>query len=337
MIAAAIQLFSTPLQPERNLLAAERLVRQAASRGARVIVLPELFNTGYVYSPALFRWVEHDDGPTLRWLAGLSAGLGVHLAGSLLLREGDHLFNSLVLAEPSGKTHRYHKQHPFLWEHCYFEPGRGPLVVETDLGRVGLMVCWDIAHRAVWESYRGKVDLMLIASSPARLHRAVLNFPLGKKVYLAELVPSLLADRGEIDRWYSEDLGERAAWLGAPIVHSVMSGRFVAQVPYPRLSFLAGALARPRLLPLVAQAHLASLRSTFWGSSAVFSAAGEPLAQVTAETGIALADTRAAPLPASPPPPRSDSPLLRAPARIRSLQWLLKRAGGVYRRQHAVQ
>ncbi len=188
MRAAAVQFFATPFNLNRNLQTAERLIRQATSQGAQAVVLPELFNAGYVYSRRLPEAAEVGDGPTLRWLTALSAELNILIAGSLLLREGDHVFNIFVLAEPGGKVHRYRKQHPFLWEHCYFEAGRSPLIVETDLGNIGLMVCWDIAHARVWEQYRGKVDMMLIASSPPRFHRAVLNFPLGKKVYVAEMM-----------------------------------------------------------------------------------------------------------------------------------------------------
>ena len=332
MKAASLQFFATPFDLTRNLETAERLIRQAAGQGAQLAVLPEMFNTGYVYTPRLFAFAEADDGLTLRNLQRLSAELRVHLAGTLLLRDGSQVFNTFVLVEPGGRIHRYRKQHPFLWEHCYFAAGRGPLIAATELGRLGLMVCWDIAHRAVWEQYRGQVDVLLLASSAPRLHRALLNFPLGRKVYLAELMPWLLRRREEIDRWYGDSLAARAAWLGAPIVHSVMAGRFVAEAPFPRLSFLAAALRRPRYWPLVAQAHLAGLRATFYGTSAVYGAAGETLARVESEEGAAVAEagpTRAASAP-------WDESLLRLPASFRLAQRLLAPlARGYYRRHRA--
>lgn len=247
MLSAALQFFATPFDLTRNLNTAERLARQAAAQGAQIVVLPELFNTGYVYTRRLSAFAEDDDGPTLRALTRWSAELGARIAGTLLLREGQSIFNVFVLVEPDGKIHKYRKQHPFLWERCYFEAGREPLIVETDLGRIGLMVCWDIAYRSVSEAYRGKVDLLLIASAPPRLHRAVLNFPLGRKVYLAQIMPALVRDRDAIDGWYAEAVAARAAWLGAPIVHAVMAGRFVTEMPFPRLSLLDGA---PNAAPL---------------------------------------------------------------------------------------
>ncbi|MBF8284390.1 MAG: ramA 1 [Anaerolineales bacterium] len=244
--AAAIQFFATPFDLTRNLETAGRLARAAAEQGAQIIVLPELFNTGYVYTPRLLAFAETENGLTLRHLRRWSAELNVYLAGPLLLREDEHIFNVFALVGPDGKVHKYRKQNPFLWERCYFEAGREPLVIETGLGRIGLMTCWDIARRDISEAYRGKVDALLIASAPPRFHRAVLNFPLGKKVYLAQLMPALLRDRDVMDDWYLNEVAALADWLDVPIVHAVMAGRFVTEVPFPRLSFLAAAITRPR-------------------------------------------------------------------------------------------
>jgi predicted amidohydrolase len=333
MRAAAIQFFATPFDLNRNLQTAERLVRQATSQGAQIAVLPELFNTGYVYNkrlPAAAEGADAGSAPTLRWLMSLSSELNIIIAGSLLLRqktseapntgETSEVYNTFVLAEPGGKVHRYRKQHPFLWEHCYFEAGRGPLIVKTALGNVGLMVCWDIAHERVWEQYRGKVDVMLIASSPPRFHRAVLNFPLGKKVYVAEMMPTLLRQRETIDRWYFEDVAARAAWLGSPVVHAVMAGRFVTEIPFPRLSFLLGAITRPKLWPLAGQAHLATLRATFYGTSAVFDAQGQTLARVEGEEGVAIADV----VPASGGGPVAQAAFINVPAQLRAVEVLVR-------------
>ncbi len=343
MRAAAIQFFATPFDLNRNLQTAERLIRQAASQGAQIVVLPELFNTGYVYHkrlPAAAEGADTRSAPTLRWLTALSAELNIIIAGTLLLREqtsevletsevyNSEVYNVFALAEPGGKIHRYRKQHPFLWERLYFEAGHEPVIADTALGRIGLMVCWDIAHPRVWEQYRGQVDVMLIASSPPRFHRAVLNFPLGKRVYLAEMMPTLLRQREAIDRWYFEDVAARAAWLGSPVVHAVMAGRFVTEIPFPRLSFWLGALMRPRLWPLAGQAHLATLRATFYGTSAVFDSQGGTLARVEEEEGIAIADVDAARSDGFSRPAAlrgvATTNLLKVPAQLRVMEVLMR-------------
>jgi predicted amidohydrolase len=288
--AAAVQLFATPFALERNLETAERLVRQAAAQGARVVVLPELFNTGYVYTPRLFEAAEGDDGPTLRWLTGLSAELKMVLGGAMLLRDGRRSFDTFVLAEPDGRLHRYRKQHPLLWEHCYFESGDSPCIAETSIGRIGLLIGWDAAFRSSWEAYRDRVDLVLAACAPPRFHRAVLNFPAARRVYLADLVPDWSRDRDAMDDWYLGGLARGAAFVRAPVVSAVTAGRFVSAVPFARLSFWIAGIRRPRHWRLGWQAARATLRATFYGCSGVFGAGGESLARAAEEEGLALAD-----------------------------------------------
>jgi predicted amidohydrolase len=307
MRAAAVQFAAVPFAGPANLATLEQLVRQAAAQGAQLVVLPELFNTGYAYSPRLTAAAEAPDGPTGRWLQALSAELGICLAGTLLVREGGRpqgqVVNSFVLATPQGARHHYAKRHPFLWEGCYFAAGRTPLIVETALGRLGLLVCWDITHKEAWAEYAGRVDAVLIASTPARFHRALLNFPAARKVHLAELDPGLLHRRHALDELYAGYVGQCAAALGVPVVHAVMAGRFVAALPFPRLSFLANAVRRPAYWAWARQAAQATLRATFYGTSAVYDAAGQALATVpTTEAGLALADVRLGQPPHAPQP-----------------------------------
>src|SRR5947209_3087175 len=221
---AALQLFSTPFDRERNLATAARLARAAVAQGARLLVLPGLFNTGYVYSPRLTQTAEDEGGPTLTWLREQSAALGAHLGGSLLLRQAGRVHNVFVLAAPDGQLHQYRQRHPFLWEHCYFEPGAQPVVADTALGRLGLLLGWDAARPAAWAGYAGRVDAVLIASAPARFHRAVLNFPGGQKAYLAQLMPALLRQRDALDSLFSTHIAACAAALSVPVVQAGMAG-----------------------------------------------------------------------------------------------------------------
>src|SRR3989338_2409476 len=94
MKAAAVQFFATPFDLNHNLETAERLIRQAAGQGAQLAVLPELFNTGYVYTPRLFAFAEQADGLTLRWLTRLSADLRLLIGGTLLIRAGAAVFDT---------------------------------------------------------------------------------------------------------------------------------------------------------------------------------------------------------------------------------------------------
>ncbi len=81
-----------------------------------------------------------------------------------------------------------------------------------------------------------------------------------------------------------------------------MAGRFVAQLPYPRLSFLAAAAFKPRYWAWVRTAHQASLRATFYGTTAIYNAAGQPVANVLSDEGLALADLALGAPPHAPQP-----------------------------------
>jgi predicted amidohydrolase len=321
-------------------------------------VLPAHFNTGLVYSPRLRATAEPEAGPTTHWLTGLAQALDVLIGGAILIRDGGRLFNTFLLAEPGGAVHRYRQQHPWLWEHCFFEAGRQPGLAATRLGRLGLLAGWDVAHGPAWEALRGQADLVLVSSAPPRLHRAVLNFPEARKVYAAELLPELLAARADIDDWYLGGPGGGAAYAGVPVISAVMAGRFVSAIPYARLCFGLAALGRPRYAGWVSKANQATLRATFYGTSAAFGPDGRKLAGVTAEEGWAAAEMAAGGQPrgaqaaprrdgeAGSRPARSAKPasrgddrpadrllsLPRAPIRLQRLDNLLRALGGRSRR-----
>lgn len=282
---AAVQFFATPFALTRNLQTAERLVRQAVGQGAQVVVLPAFFNTGYVYAPRLGAISDSDVAATLGWLTQLASELGILLGGAFLERQGDFLVNTFVLAEPTGALHRAGQRHPFLWEQRYFRAGTGPAVAQTQVGGLGLLAGWDAAYRASWTALAG-ADLILVSSAGPRLHRAVLNFPEAKKVYIADLVPEVLTHREALDDWFLGGLGAGAALANAPVVSATLAGRFVTQLPFPRLSFGLLALGRSRYLNWTGKAPQATLRATFAGTSAVFEASSQTVAAAQAEEAV---------------------------------------------------
>jgi hypothetical protein len=104
------------------------------------------------------------------------------------------------------------------------------------------------------------------------------------------------------------------------------------------LSFLAAAITRPRLWPLAASAHLASLRATFYGTSAIFSARGETLARVESLEGIAIADISSdgASDPAFSSPKLSGYFLPKVPAQLQVMEWLMRPVASVFYRRHSM-
>ena len=136
-----------------NLDTAERLVRDAAGRGARIILIPELFEDVYfckdVDAKHLQRARPVDGHPTVSRFAALAAELGVVLPLSIFERAGNALFNTVVMVDADGRTlGTYRKSHIpdgiGYSEKFYFSPGdTGFRVWDTAHGRVGLGICWD--------------------------------------------------------------------------------------------------------------------------------------------------------------------------------------------------
>ncbi len=149
---AATQFACTP-DPVRNLERAEALVREAAGRGAQVILLQELFETPYFckdHLPAHFELARPiAESPVVRRFQALAAELGVVLPLSVFEREHNAYFNSLAMIDADGQVLGvYRKSHipegPGYHEKFYFSPGdTGFKVWATRYGTLGVAICWD--------------------------------------------------------------------------------------------------------------------------------------------------------------------------------------------------
>ncbi len=138
---------------QRNVAEAERWVREAAAKGAQLVLLPELFEYLYwpqVESETLFSLAHEVDGhPFLGRFQALAAELGVVLPVSFFERAGQAHFNSLMMFDADGsRLGLYRKSHipdgPGYEEKYYFNPGdTGFRAWRTAVGKVGVAICWD--------------------------------------------------------------------------------------------------------------------------------------------------------------------------------------------------
>jgi len=139
--------------PADNLERAIGLVREAASRGARVVCLPELFQSRYFCQTEdheFFKLAEPIPGPGTERLGKLAGELGVVLIASLFEKRAEGLYhNTTAVFDADGRyLGKYRKMHipddPNYYEKFYFTPGDlGFRTWDTKYARAGVLICWD--------------------------------------------------------------------------------------------------------------------------------------------------------------------------------------------------
>jgi predicted amidohydrolase len=133
-----------------NLSAVSRLLSGRNERMPDLVVLPELFASGYqfVSRKEAMGLAEAAEGaskrPTFGFLEALSRETGGWVVGGLPVRRGDRVFNSAAVFHRGELKDVYDKTHLFEAENRWFDRGMGPLpVIETEFGTMGIMVCFD--------------------------------------------------------------------------------------------------------------------------------------------------------------------------------------------------
>lgn len=159
-----IQLDVRPLAPAENLEKMHHFAMEQIKAGAQIIVFPELCNTGYVeplapggvfleqnsfaeYIADLQQASEAVDGPYTRWMRDLCTRYRVYIVAGLATKHPSLygcLYNSSVLMKPDGEYFVYHKIHRWHMEKLYFVAGEKIEVQDSDFGKIGMQICYDI-------------------------------------------------------------------------------------------------------------------------------------------------------------------------------------------------
>ncbi len=133
---------------ESNAMATRQRLQQAAKEGANLIVLPELATTGYCFNSREEAFAHAEpvpDGRTVRGWVAFAKEHQVYIVGCLPEVDGQQLFDTAVLVGPEGYVGKYRKTHLWNEEKLFFTPGNlGFPVFDTQIGRIALLVCWDI-------------------------------------------------------------------------------------------------------------------------------------------------------------------------------------------------
>ena len=162
-LAACVQFDVRPGDVAANSAAMRAGVEEAVSAGARLCVLPELWSTSFLstFEEATLAEAEHAEAE----LAELSRQHDLVIVGSTIELAGDQVFNTAHVYERGVRLASYRKIHRFSpnLEHRHHSAGDTPCVVDTRLGRLGIMICYDIRFPELSRYYfhRG-VDVLVV-------------------------------------------------------------------------------------------------------------------------------------------------------------------------------
>lgn len=138
---------------EKNIAHAEELVRQAAAKGAEIVLLPELFERPYFCQERRYEYYEYaqtaEENPAVRHFSRVATELGIVIPVSFYEKEVNNTYNSVAVLDADGKNLGvYRKTHipddHYYQEKFYFTPGdTGFKVFDTRFGTIGVGICWD--------------------------------------------------------------------------------------------------------------------------------------------------------------------------------------------------
>jgi len=164
-------MYITLIQPDivwedkkANLLHYEELMDRI--EGPRhVVVLPEMFSTGFSMAPE--RLAEPMDGDSVEWMAAMAEKHRCILTGSLIIEEGGKYYNRMLWVQPDGGVGFYDKRHLFAYAHedQHYTPGDTRMIASVNGWRINLMVCYDLRF-PVWARNQGsEYDVLLYVAN----------------------------------------------------------------------------------------------------------------------------------------------------------------------------
>jgi predicted amidohydrolase len=172
---ALAQISCKPGDKERNLKKIEEAARRANRKEADLLILPELSLTGYVVRDQIYELAERIPGESSKRIERIAEETDLHIVfGIPELSENTQatLHNTAVLVSPKGIVGKYQKMylptHSVFEEKRYFRPGYQTAVFSTNLGKIGLIICYDIFFPEVTRLARleGAQLIVCISASP---------------------------------------------------------------------------------------------------------------------------------------------------------------------------
>lgn len=142
------------------------LIDDAVSAGAELLVLPEMFATGFSMRPE--RIAEDEGGPSEQFLRTRARDTGTHLLASVAQRGADGRYrNNAILARPDGRIERYAKIHPFSYAGEHEQYAAGTTFLTTEIGgvRTSIFVCYDLRFADEFWQLASRTDLYVVVAN----------------------------------------------------------------------------------------------------------------------------------------------------------------------------
>lgn len=156
-----------------NLASLEQKIMNLAEP-TEIVILPEMFNTGFSMQPALH--AETMEGPTVQWMRRIAMSEKIILTGSLMIQEGDAYYNRLIWMLPNGEYGQYDKRHLFAFagEDQHYSSGTKRLIASVKGWKINLQICYDLRF-PVWarQASIGEYDVLVyVANWPEKRSHA---------------------------------------------------------------------------------------------------------------------------------------------------------------------
>ena len=161
----------------QNLKVMEKRIRQAKKIKAKLIAFPELSLTGYTVRDRAYELAEAvPNGPSIREVERIAKSEDIHIAFGMIERSAKTsavLHNSAILVGPKGYIGKYQKMylptHSVFEEKRYFRPGYQTPLFETDVGKIGMIICYDVYFPEITRllSLKGANLIICISASPS--------------------------------------------------------------------------------------------------------------------------------------------------------------------------
>lgn len=182
-------------------------IDRAAEGGASLVVLPECCLSGYIFADtdAAAQHATSIDGPAIAAWRARAARHGLTLVAGIIEAADDGLYDSAVVIPPDGEVTTYRKLHLWNSERSLYRPGNRAVIADTPVGRIGLMICYDLWFPELSRTLvLGGAQMIACPANwagnprmkaPLDAHGQAMGFHVARSTACVNEVPVIVADR----------------------------------------------------------------------------------------------------------------------------------------------